>query len=155
MADRTGEVTAFHGSGEEIRGMPSLDRARTPGERAVFLTDNADEAAEWAGAHLYEARLDTTGFLRVRYPEVRDPDGVLAETDRAHLYDAECMAAIVARAVAEGEPGVVIEDVQNFEDGRVTTTYAVLDTAAILSFERTWPEGTEPDEDGPSGPAPF
>jgi len=60
---------------------------------------------------------------------------------------------IIGMGTAAGAPGIVIGDIQNFEGGRITTTYAVLDKSAILSFRLCQPDdGAGLDEDAATVP---
>lgn len=127
-------VIGYHGSRHLI-----TDKFRIPGnrkEKAVFFSDDKEEAEEWSGPYLYEATIDVSRFITVNYKEINDPDDQYYMSGQSHLYDPDTMLNILSQAQAEGAKGVIINDIQNFEDGRITTTYAVLDPSAILSFRR-------------------
>lgn len=128
MVNKTGIIIAWHGSVHILDGPLRLPEEGKP-ERAIFLTDNSDEAEELASG-VYEVRVDITDFGEVDYADVADPNGLYSDEHR-RLYEPDVMALILASA--QGRPGVIIRDIQNFEGGRITTTYAVLDPSVILS----------------------
>lgn len=122
-------LTVYHGTSHDIDKF-SFDHIRNPLEPALFFTDNPDEAHEWSSGNVYDVSLDTTDFLEVNYSDY----SLVTEEDQ-YLYNENTMALIISQAKSSSAKGVIIQDVQNFEDGRITTTYVVFDLTAILSHQ--------------------
>lgn len=127
----------FHGSPQtklnELRLPKATERQWSAGpyERAVWLTDNADDARGFAGRNgsVYEVAIPESEITdTVKYAEF-DPSA-------QPLYDPDVMEKILASR----RGNVAIEGVQNFEHGGVSNSYAIRDEKSVRLIEilRKW-----------------
>jgi hypothetical protein len=116
-------IRAYHGGAENLSRL-SVGRATNPHERAIFATNNADEAARFGSP--YEVEINPSNFANFRWREFSDDP----------IYDPEIMRQILDRARGSGNSGAIISGVQNFEHGPRSTTYAIFDDALIDILRR-------------------
>lgn len=113
----------YHGRSTEF----SIFKMPEKGERALFFSDSPDEANKfpilWGGKPLEPVSAYLSGNLkRLQYP--KDSEG-------SRLYYPDVMRKLLETARSQGFDGVAIDGIQNFEEGPLSTTYAVFKPSQV------------------------
>lgn len=116
-------IRAYHGGAPDLNKL-SLSAATNPRERAIFATNNFDDAERFGVP--YEVKIDPSQMGSYRWREFSDDP----------IYDPDIMAKVLQKARDEGRAGAIIQGVQNFEYGNPSTTYAVFDDKLIDILRR-------------------
>ncbi len=115
----------FHGTLRSARPAIRSGGLHVGSEGAAFVTDSAKDAYEFA---LMKSR--TSRDAKVMKGIVDDTDFKTVNA-RGEIYDPAMMSGIIEKAKAEGYLGVKIRNIQNFEYGEPSTSWAVFDPANV------------------------
>lgn len=106
------------------------------GENAVFLTDTPKDALDFA----YMKRGASPNNVKL-VPGYVDEGPLYKFNAKGEVYDPDLMARILDEAKAAGAPGAKISNIQNFEYGEPSTSYAIFDPKTINVLRQSGKDG--------------
>jgi hypothetical protein len=102
--------------------------------QVIFLTPDPDCSAETFGSFLYSVQADTSEYLSVDYKKEKDPHNVAGEEYQLE-YDCHLVELLIDQARKDGFKGIILDEVQHFENGHIWPLYIVLDDSTLSDVQ--------------------
>lgn len=102
--------------------------------QVIFLTQDPSWSADAYGMFLYSVQADTTEYLSVDYKKEKDPHNVASEEYQLE-YDCHLVELLIDQARKDVFKGVILDEVQHFENGPIWPLYIVLDDFTLSNVQ--------------------